>query len=58
MNLNKCILKNNKIKENKKNKKKKKVFNVCYIYDYFNFRVCYECILVYFIIELFNLNLK
>lgn len=24
MNLNKCILKNNKIKENKKNKKKKK----------------------------------
>lgn len=56
MNLNKCILKINKIKENKKKKKEKKVLNVCYIYDYFNFRVCYECILVYIIIELFNLN--
>lgn len=56
-NSNKCTLKINKTKENKKKKKKKKkALNVCYTYDYSNFRVRYERTSVHIIIELLNLN--
>lgn len=55
-NSNKCTLKINKTKENKKKKKKKKTLNVCYTYDYSNFRVRYERTSVHIIIELLNLN--
>lgn len=55
-NSNKCTLKINKTKENKKKKKKKKALNVCYTYDYTDFRVRYERTSVHIIIELLNLN--
>lgn len=55
-NSNKCTLKINKTKENKKKKMKKKALNVCYTYDYSNFRVRYERTSVHIIIELLNLN--